>query len=134
MARHLITLMGTQKIAESEKLRLEEAMIEAEVRAVMEKCLEAGDGDMAVGLCKGVEAGWVDTMLTPWKYNKGNVVVMRATRKTRCDISIREISLFRTRSRNTIGQNWRREKKEGRKLTFETVVKDLQFASILKKK
>ena len=43
----------------------------------MDKCLEAGDGDMAVGMCKGVEAGWVDTMLTPWKYNKGKVMVMR---------------------------------------------------------
>ena len=52
-------------------------MIELEVRALMEKCLDAGGGDMAVGLCKGVEAGWVDTMLTPWKYNKGKVMVMR---------------------------------------------------------
>ena len=52
-------------------------MIELEVRTLMDKCLEAGDGDMAVGMCKGVEAGWVDTMLTPWKYNKGKVMVMR---------------------------------------------------------
>jgi len=77
LARHLLTLMGTQNMPDSEKLKLEEAMIEMEVRAIMEKCLEAGDGDIAVGMCKGVEAGWVDTMLTPWKYNKGKVVVMR---------------------------------------------------------
>ena len=42
LARHLVTLMGNQKIAESDKLRLEETMIEMEVRALMEKCLEAG--------------------------------------------------------------------------------------------
>ena len=52
-------------------------MIELEVRAVMEKCLKVGDGDMAVGLCRVVEAGLIDTMLTPWKHNNGNVIVMR---------------------------------------------------------
>ncbi len=81
IARHLLTLMGSQRMPDSEELSTEEAMIELEVRAVMEKCLDAGDGDMAVGMCRGVEAGWVDTMLTPWKYNKGNVMVMRDAQK-----------------------------------------------------
>ena len=52
-------------------------MLELEVRALMEKCLEAGDGDIAVGMCIGVEAGWVDTMITPWKYNHGKVLTLR---------------------------------------------------------
>ena len=83
LARHLVTLLGNQKIAESEKLKTEEKMIELEVRSVMERCLEIGDGDIAVGLCKGVEAGWIDTMLTPWKHNKGKVVVARDAEKRR---------------------------------------------------
>ena len=134
LARHLVTLMGTQKIAESEKLRLEEQMIEMEVRALMEKCLEAGDGDIAIGLCRGVEAGWVDTMLTPWKYNKGKVVVMRDAEN-----AVRYFDPGDTPLPKEVLDYHReklaeRERKEGRPLAFDMVVKDLQFASTLKKK
>ncbi len=133
LAKHLITLMGTQRIAESDKLSLEERMIELEVRALMEKCLEAGDGDMAVGMCKGVEAGWVDTMVTPWKHNKGNVVVMRDAENAVRYFNAGDIPL------PTDVREYHKEKlagrarKEGRELSFDMAVKDLQFASILPK-
>jgi methylaspartate mutase epsilon subunit len=134
LARHLITLMGTQRIAESEKLKLEEAMIEMEVRALMEKCLDAGGGDMAIGLCKGVEAGWIDTMLTPWKYNKGKVVVMRDAENAIRYLDTGDIPLPQEVKEYHKEKLAEREKKEGKKLNFEMVVKDLQFASTLLKK
>jgi len=109
-------------------------MIEAEVRAVMEKCLEAGDGDMAVGMCKGVEAGWIDTMLTPWKYNKGNVMVMRDAENAVRYLDTGNIPLPEEVKEYHRAQLAERERKEGRKASFDMVVQDLQFASILKKK
>jgi methylaspartate mutase epsilon subunit len=134
LAGHLLTLMGSQNMPDSEKLRLEEAMIEAEVRAVMEKCLEAGDGDMAIGMCKGVEAGWIDTMLTPWKYNKGNVTVMRDAENAVRYLDTGNIPLPEEVKEYHKEKLAERERKEGRKMTFEMVVQDLQFASLLKKK
>jgi methylaspartate mutase epsilon subunit len=134
LARHLLTLMGSQKMPDSEELRLEEAMIELEVRTLMEKCLDAGGGDMAIGMCKGVEAGWVDTMLTPWKYNKGKVMVMRDAENAVRYLDPGDIPLpkeVREYHREKLAG---REKKEGRKLDFDMVVKDLQFASILPKR
>jgi len=134
LARHLLKLMGTQKLPECEELRIEEHMIELEVRAVMEKCLEAGDGDMAVGMCLGVEAGWVDTMLTPWKYNKGKVLVMRDAENAVRYWDPGNIPLppeVREYHREKLAT---REKKEGRPLDFDMVVHDLQFASILPKR
>jgi methylaspartate mutase epsilon subunit len=104
------------------------------VRAVMEKCLEIGDGDMAIGLCRGVEAGWIDTMLTPWKYNKGKVVVMRDAENAVRYFDTGDIPLpgeVKEYHRAKLAQ---REKKEGRKLSFDMVVKDLQFASTIAKK
>jgi methylaspartate mutase epsilon subunit len=114
-------------------LRLEEAMIEAEVRAVMEKCLDIGGGDMAVGMCRGVEAGWVDTMLTPWKYNKGRVMVMRDAQGAVRYWEPGDIPLpseVREYHRQKLEG---RAKKEGRPLDFQMVVGDLQFASRLPK-
>ena len=134
VARHLVTLMGNQKIADSKKLRLEESMIELEVRALMEKCLEAGAGDMAVGMCKGVEAGWVDTMLTPWKFNKGNVMVMRDAENAVRYFDSGNIPLPKEVKEYHREKLAEREKKEGRKLGFDSAVKDLQFASVLRKK
>jgi methylaspartate mutase epsilon subunit len=133
IARHLLTLMGTQKMPESEELKLEEHMIELEVRTLMDKCLEAGGGDMAVGMCKGVEAGWVDTMLTPWKYNKGKVMVMRDAQNAVRYFDSGDIPLPKEVIDYHREKLAGREKKEGRKLDFSMVVHDLQFASILPK-
>jgi methylaspartate mutase epsilon subunit len=105
-----------------------------EVRAIMEKCLEAGDGDMAVGMCKGVDAGWIDTMLTPWKHNKGNVMVMRDAENAVRYFDTGNVPLpeeVKAYHREKLAE---RERKEGRKASFDMVVQDLQFASVLKKK
>ncbi len=133
LARHLLTIMGSQKMPENDELALEEAMIEMEVRALMEKCLDAGDGDMAIGLCKGVEAGWVDTMLTPWKYNKGKVVVMRDAQNAVRYLDSGDIPLPDEVKEYHKQKLAEREKEEGRKLDFDMVVQDLQFASIIRK-
>ena len=134
LARHLITLMGTQKIAESPALKLEEEMIEKEVRAIMEKCLEAGDSDMAIGMCKGVEAGWVDTMLTPWKYNKGKVMVVRDAENAVRYLDSGNVPIPKEVKEYHKEKLAQRSKREGREVDFDMAVKDLQFASILKKK
>lgn len=134
LARHMLTLMGTQKLPPNSALEEEEAMIEMEVRALMEKCLEAADGDMAVGMCKGVEVGWIDTMLTPWKHNHGKVRVVRDAQNAVRYLDAGDIPLpdeVREYHRAKIAE---RERREGRKVDFNTVVQDLQFASILKGK
>lgn len=132
LAKHLVTLMGTQRLAESEELKTEEMMIEMEVRSVMEKCLEIGGGDMAVGMCKGVEAGWIDTMLTPWKYNKGKVMVARDAENAVRYLDSGDIPLPDEVKEYHKEKLIEREIREGQKVTFDTVVKDLQFASVLK--
>lgn len=133
LAKHMLTLMGTQRFPENKKQDQEEAMIELEVRTLMEKCLEAGDGDMAVGTCKGVEAGWIDTMLTPWKYNLGKVLVMRDAENAVRYLDTGNIPLPREVKEYHREKIAERERKEGRKAGLEMVVEDIQFASVLKK-
>ena len=98
----------------------------------MEKCLEAGAGDMAIGMCKGVEVGWIDTMLTPWKHNHGKVRVVRDAQNAVRYLDPGDIPLpdaVREYHRAKITE---RQRRDGRKVDFNTVVQDLQFASILK--
>lgn len=131
LARQMLTVMGNQRMPPNEKLRVEEEMIELEVRALMDQCLEAGDGDIAVGMCKGVEAGWIDTMLTPWKYNHGKVVVVRDTEGAVRYLNSGNVPLpreVREYHREKVAE---RERREGRKADLTMVVEDIQFASIL---
>lgn len=131
IARHLLTLMGTQKLPDNDQSALEERMLELEVRALIEKCLEAGDGDIAVGLCKGVEYGWIDTMLTPWKYNHGKVVVVRDAQSAVRYLDPGNIPLPKEVIEYHRAKIAEREAKEGCKAGLDMVAKDIQFASIL---
>jgi methylaspartate mutase epsilon subunit len=73
----VVRLMADQRLPESEDLRIERSMIEMEVCALVDKIMEMGDGDIAVGVCHAFEAGFLDTMFSPYRYLKGKVKVVR---------------------------------------------------------
>ncbi|MCD6673667.1 MAG: hypothetical protein LT106_12510 [Burkholderiaceae bacterium] len=130
LAQHMLRLVGRQRLPGSAEQALEERMIELEVRALMDACLDAGDGDMAVGLCKGVERGWIDTMLTPWKHNHGKVLVMRDAENAVRYLDSGNVPLpaeVKDYHRSRIAE---RERIEGRKAGLDMVVHDLQYASV----
>ena len=131
LARHLVTLLAAQKLPESEEMKLEEKMIEMEVRAVLEKSLEAGDGDILRGLCTAIECGWFDTMVSPWKHVKGKVRYVRDAENAVRYFDPGDVPLPEEAREYNDAKLREREKKQNMKLTFDTVVSDLQFASRL---
>lgn len=131
VGRHIDLLIGDQRYPRCEGLALEEQMLEAEVRTMMERCLEIGDGDIALGLCRGVDCGWISTMLSPWKYNRGNVRLMRDSENAMRYFSCGDMPLPQEVREYHMEKLKSREKKEGRPLDFGMVVSDLQYASRL---
>jgi methylaspartate mutase epsilon subunit len=131
MARELETLLANLRLPVSDEVKEEERILELEVRAMMEKCLEAGDGDIALGLCLGVDAGWVQTMITPWKYNRGNVLLMRDAENAMRYYDVGDMPLPEEVIEYHREKLQGRAKKEGRPLDFDMVVADLQYASRL---
>ena len=131
MARHLERLVGDLRLNECADVDEEERMLELEVRAMMEKCLEAGDGDIALGLCKGVDAGWVSTMISPWKFNRGNVLLMRDSSNAMRYFDTGDMPLPQEVKEYHMDKLKSRAAKEGRPLDFDMVVSDLQYASRL---
>ena len=131
IARQMETLIGAQRMPDCEAVREEEHYLELEVRAVMEKCLEAGEGDIALGLCRGVDAGWVATMVSPWKYNKGKVLLMRDSSQAMRYYDIGDMPLPEEVKQYHLKKLESRAVKEGRPLDFNMVVSDLQYASRL---
>ena len=77
VARQVLGSLKGQSMPDSEELRIEQEIIEKEVRATVDKVLEMGDGDLAVGMVRAVESGVLDCNFSPWIYYKGDVVVVR---------------------------------------------------------
>lgn len=131
IGKQMETLIGAQRTQESKELQLETDMLELEVRSMMERCLELGDGDVAVGICRGVDAGWVTTMISPWKYNRGNIRLMRDSENAMRYYDTGDMPLPQDVKDYHIEKLQSRAEKEGRPLSFDMVVSDLQYASRL---
>ena len=55
----------------------EKEVIRRETRAIVDKCFELGNGDIAVGVCRGVEAGVLDVPFAPCRANAGLMLPCR---------------------------------------------------------
>ena len=131
IASHIDRLCGWQRMPESPEYLLECEMLEKEVRAMMDKMLEIGDGDIALGLCKGVDAGFISTMISPWRFNKGNVRLMRDANGAMRYLDTGDLPIPQEVKEYHKMKLAERSKKEGREVDFGMVVSDLQFASRL---
>ena len=64
------TFQGKELDAEKEIIRLE-------TRAIVDKCFELGNGDIAVGACRGVASGALDVPFAPCRFNAGLMLPAR---------------------------------------------------------
>lgn len=73
----VLNLLEGQKLSDSEELTAEVALIKKEVKAIMDKVAELGDGDLAVGTVKAIEQGVIDIPFAPSMYNAGKMLPAR---------------------------------------------------------
>jgi len=121
----LLNVIRGQKIDLKMKEIDEEAVIaEIEIRSILDKLLEIGDGDIVVGCLKGVEEGILDSCFSPNKQVRDLVMGIKD-----CHGAIRwqefgnlpipeEVKKFH---RAKVAE---REKAEGRKMDYEVLVQD----------
>ena len=55
----------------------EKEIIRTETKCILDKCFELGGGDIAVGVCRGVEAGVLDVPFAPCRFNAGLMLPAR---------------------------------------------------------
>ena len=58
-------------------LEQEKEVIRRETRAIVDKCFELGDGDIAVGAVRAVKAGVIDIPFAPSRFNAGKMLPAR---------------------------------------------------------
>ena len=74
--KQVVNMLSDQVLA-SDKVEEEKEIICQETRAIVDKCFELGNGDIAIGVCRGVEAGVLDVPFAPCRYNAGKMLPCR---------------------------------------------------------
>ncbi len=74
--KQVVNMMADQEFRD-EHLEDEKKIIRLETRAIVDKCFELGNGDIAVGVCRGVEAGVLDVPFAPCRFNAGLMLPCR---------------------------------------------------------
>ncbi len=69
--------MFNEQILASDKVEEEKEIIRQETRCIVDKCFELGGGDIAIGVCRAVEAGVLDIPFAPCRANAGLMLPCR---------------------------------------------------------
>jgi methylaspartate mutase epsilon subunit len=125
-AKWIFDVVREQKIEfEMKEVAVEEKMTEMEVRAILDRIFDLGDGDVILGAIKGVEAGVLDS---PWSSNihvKDHVQGVRDARGACRYLEFGNLPFpedIKDFHRQKVAE---REKLEGKKVDYHTAVKDL---------
>ncbi len=109
---------------DQEEARIEERITELEVRAIMDRILELGDGDVAVGYEKGVQTGAIDSPIASNVNLKSKVLGIRDNKGACRYLDFGNLPIpeeVKEFHREKVAE---REKAEGRKMDLSVVIQD----------
>ena len=75
--KQVIMMLADQALADGERLEHEMAIIHEETACLLERTLELGEGDAALGTVRAFEAGVIDVPFAPSRYNAGKILPAR---------------------------------------------------------
>ena len=107
----------------------EKEIIRQETRCIVDKCFELGQGDIAVGTVRAVQAGVLDIPFAPSRFNAGKMLPARDN-----DGAIRILDMGNLPFTQDL-KDFHREKieerarAEGRKASFQMVIDDVYAIS-----
>lgn len=74
--KQLITMLADQECTAT-NLEEEKEVIRRETRSILDKCFELGNGDIAIGSVRAVQAGVIDIPFAPSRFNAGKMLPAR---------------------------------------------------------
>jgi methylaspartate mutase epsilon subunit len=124
-AKWIFDVVRTQKITlDTEDTRTEERITELEVKAIMDKILELGEGDVAVGYERGVQTGIIDSPLACNVNLKSKVLGIRDSQGACRYLDFGNLPIpeeVKEFHREKVSE---RERAEGRKMDLKVVIED----------
>ena len=75
--KQIVTMLRDQRMKLTKELEEEEEIIKAETRCIIDKTIELGEGDIALGTIRAFQAGVIDIPFAPSRQNAGKVFPAR---------------------------------------------------------
>ena len=110
---------------ENSHLEEEKEIIRLETRAIVDKCFELGNGDIAVGVCRAVEAGVLDVPFAPCRYNVGLMLPCRDNNGAIRILNMGNLPFTQDLKDFHAAKIEERAKYENRKPSFQMVIDDV---------
>ncbi len=126
--KQVLSMLQDQEFA-SEDLEAEKEIIRAETRSIMDKCFELGEGDIALGACRAVEAGILDVPFAPCKINAGKMLPARDNYGAIRILALGNLPFSKDLRDFHRGKIEERAKSERREASFQMVIDDVYAIS-----
>ena len=117
--------MYADQVLSSDKVELEKEIIRQETRCIVDKCFELGNGDIAVGVCRAVQAGVLDVPFAPCRANAGLMLPCRDNDGAIRILNIGNLPFNKDLIDFHASKIEERAKAENRKASFQMVVDDV---------
>ena len=122
--KQVVNMLADQEIR-SASLEEEKEIIRQETRAIVDKCFELGNGDIAVGVCRGVESGALDVPFAPCRANAGLMLPARDNDGAVRILNFGNLPFSQDLKDFHIAKIEERAKAENRKASFQMVIDDV---------
>jgi len=125
-AKVMQNLLRNQKIeVDRKEIEIEAQMAEQEVKCIVDKVLELGDGDVVVGAEKAIEVGILDHPFAANRAGLGKVIGVKDSEGAIRYLDHGNLPFTREILDFHRGKITAREKARGKKVSYETVLNDL---------
>ena len=120
-----IKMVRERRLPLDSHMKTEMEVIRMEACSILDRALELGDGDIALGAVRGFQAGIIDVPWAPNRHVKGEVIPVRDA-----EGAIRYLEFGKLPFGNEVKAYHReklrqRERRENRKLDYETAIFDI---------
>ena len=122
--KQVVNMLGDQTFSGA-ALDEEMEIIRQETRCIVDKCFELGNGDIAVGICRGVESGALDVPFAPCRANKGLMLPCRDNDGAVRILNMGNLPFNKELKEFHAAKIAERAKAEKREATFQMVIDDV---------
>ncbi|MHC1785603.1 MAG: methylaspartate mutase subunit E [Christensenellales bacterium] len=127
--KQTISMLSDQGMVQDSALKAEISLIKEETRCIIEKTLELGEGDLAVGTVRAFQAGVIDVPFAPSRINAGKIMPARDNEGAVrfLDTGLMPFTeAIKAFHREKLAH---RAKAEGREVSFQMVIDDIYAIS-----
>ena len=122
--KQVVNMLSDQTFYDNH-LEEEKEIIRAETRCIVDKCFELGNGDIAVGVCRGVEAGVLDVPFAPCRANAGLMLPCRDNNGAVRILNTGNLPFTQDLKDYHATKIYERAQAEKRKASFQMVIDDV---------